>query len=130
MADEIKEGDVFRVRFPFVRKLGFVGHDDDGHCYEETWTPGVGNRLVYPDDAEAYANGEGWQILTVVSTHKPGRFPMRVFYTQEWEDPDGRVFGKAKCRVLTVQAFRWRIAGFGVNVGGIPYKVDSEERGD
>jgi hypothetical protein len=127
MAGEIKTGDVFCVRYPFVRK-----HVDEhfGGCFAEKgphfWMPGVGHRPCSPEDSEAVANGEGWQILTVVSTHKPGRFPTRVFYTQQWEDPDGKAFGRQSCRVLTEQAFRARAAGFGVNVGGIEYAVDPE----
>lgn len=131
MAADIKAGDVFRVRFPFVRKMRTVWDIEDpfaGASQVETWVPGVANRFVPPDDGEAYANGEGWQILTVVSVHKPGRFPARVFFTQQFEDPDGGVFGKNKCRILTQSAFRHRLAGYGANVGGIPYVVDPDER--
>lgn len=35
-----------------------------------------------------------------------------MFYTRTWIDPDGKAFGKTKCRVTTVPAFRTLAHGY------------------
>lgn len=44
--------------------------------------------------------------LTVVSVHRPGRFPTRVFFTRQFVTPDGKAFGKSKLHIVTVEKFR------------------------
>ena len=58
------------------------------------------------------ADAVGTQILTVVSVHKPGKFPARVFYTRRWRDPDGVEFGKTHLRVTVMQSFRTIVRGY------------------
>lgn len=113
------EGQKFEVVYPFVFDPTPQGYEpcgaptDEGH-----WKPGVLWKDVGPEDEGAYAHGVGTQALTVVAVCKPGRFQTRVFYTQAWTDPDGRMFGKNACRVMTLEKFRRRTRGY-----GIPYFV-------
>lgn len=107
--EEIIAGTEFRVRYPFIRDT-YTEYEQDGPCEMRTWRPGVRMEQIYipPDsaDVEAQADGEGEMILAVISVHKPGRFPTRVFYTRRWRDPAGREFGKARCMFCTLEKFR------------------------
>lgn len=114
---EVRPGDEFRVWFPFVRETVSLLEPDGagGPCFveRESWRPGVRNVAVAPDDCESHADGEGEQVLTVVSIHKPGlRYPPRVFYVQEWVDPERKRFGKKKLRMTTLAAFRRKLFGY------------------
>ncbi len=105
-------GAVIEVGHPFIR-APYTAHDGEGGNFEVIgWRPGTRAEQTSPDDGEDFADATGTQILTVVSIHKPGRFPMRVFYTRQWRDPDGREFGKAHLRVTTMQAFQTLIKGY------------------
>ena len=55
---------------------------------------------------------DGEMLLSVVSTHKPGKFPERIFYTRQWKDPEGKVFGKGALRVTTIGTFRRLLRGY------------------
>lgn len=115
MSEEFKAGAEIEVGHPFVRTT-FMDRDGDGEGYSETekptWAPGVRQEFVAPDGFDDVADAMGSQILTIVSVHKPGRFPERIFYTRQWRDPDGRVFGKGNLRIKTTQAFRWLVRGY------------------
>ncbi len=102
-----QDGEVFQHSYPFVRTT-HTEWDDEGSAEVPTWKPGVSRE----GEGTAYADGIGGQIVTVISTHKPGRYPMRVFFTRKWRDPSGKVFGKTACRVLSLQAFRTLVGGF------------------
>lgn len=112
MSDEFKPGAEIEVAHPFVREE-YHGYDEDGPFKRMSWRPGTRVEPVPPDSAEEVADAIGTQIITVVSVHKPGRFPSRVFFTRRWRDPDGREFGKTKCHIKTEQALRRRCRGFG-----------------
>lgn len=106
-------GEVFRVRYPFVReRVTLCG--EDGPYETVSWRPGVSIECAgpYGEDTDIIANGEGEMILTVVDVCKPGRYPTRVFYTRQWVDPNGHAFGKKGLRMTTLDAFRRRAAGF------------------
>lgn len=106
-------GEIFRVRYPFVRcDVTLCG--EDGPYDARTWRPGVSieNAGPYGEDTDIVANGEGEMILTVIDVHKPGRFPTRVFYTRQWVDPNGYRFGKGGLRMTTVDAFKRMTAGY------------------
>lgn len=114
MAD-IKEGDVFEVEYPFVttptegdvfgEKEYFINHNT-GKVYDP-WRPGT----RYDTDAHNYdeppmiCEGLGKMILTVVSVHRPGKFPTRVFYTRKWRSPSGAEFGKNKLHIHALGHF-------------------------
>lgn len=116
-------GERFEVRYPFVRDT-YTEYEQDaegGGSFEApTWKPGTrvenwhspiwtGEDVPCPTDV---ADAIGTQILTVVGVYKPGRFPTRVFYERRWRDPDGKEFGKTKCRMTTVPAFRALASGY------------------
>lgn len=111
---DIVAGAVFSAAFPFVRAM-FDAYPEDGFGLpeeKETWRPGTDSDFDGCDDFVSVADGVGSVIYTVVDTHKPGRYPTRVFYTRQWRDPDGKVFGKNKLRITTQQAFRRLIQGW------------------
>lgn len=107
----IEAGSVFAFPYPFVRDE-YEELDEGGPVRVKTWRPGVRYEPVYPDDSEAVADGIGKQIVRVVDVHKPGKYPPRVFYTREWTDPAGRVFGKPGLQIKTLDAFRRLISGY------------------
>lgn len=98
--------------YPFVREIvpDFEGTEAGGEVM--SWRPGTRSVYVYPDDAEAVADGMGCIVLTEVSRHKPGRYPERVFYVRSWIDPDGRRFGKGALRMTTATAFERLCKGY------------------
>jgi hypothetical protein len=112
----MKAGEVFRVKYPFVR-FDFdelAGDLEGGVVTVKSWKPGVEFVPVgyYGEDSEGVCDGEGEMVLTVVDVHKPGRFPSRVFFTRSWVDPDGKAFGKGGLHIMTAQAFKRRVAGY------------------
>lgn len=108
---EIAEGGSYEVAHPFIRTT-YTDFDDNGPFEAKTWAPGVRMEHVYPDDSEAVADGLGAQLFSVVSVHKPGRYPTRVFYTRQWRDPQGKVFGNHALRMKTLGSFRNMLAGY------------------
>lgn len=109
-------GEVFNVAYPFARSTysRWDGDEETGpYCTDvPTWAPGVRHADKGEGDVESIADGFGRMVLTVVSTHKPGKYPMRVFFTREWITPDGKQFGKRKCRVTTLGAFKALTQGY------------------
>ena len=107
-------GAIYECPYPFVRKPYETGpyDENDAPVIELTWTPGVRFINCGPDDTEAVHDGIGARIATVVSFHKPGRYPTRVFYTVQWRDPAGRAFGKPKLRMATVEKFCRQARGY------------------
>ncbi len=118
------EGDVLRIKFPFLREW-YDFYDEDGPCKGKTWNPGVRRELVDPGDAVTIADGEGEMVLEVVGVFKPGRFPTRVFYTRHFIDPDGNKFGKSKCHIATLGSFHKRAKGYAV-----PYIIEHSKNKD
>ena len=110
---EITAGDIRRVPYPFYRGT-FDEWDEDGVRPIATWVPGTRLEPMAPDggDSDCIADGMGFMRLLVVSVHKPGRYPTRVFYVRKWEDPDGRQFGKGALRMTTLGAFRQLLSGY------------------
>lgn len=95
METTFKPGKVIEVSYPFSKEtLSLL--DGDGFADFETWRPGCIVNNYGDGDTEYCAEGMGKMVLTVVSTHKPGKYPERVFYTRQWIDPDGKTFGKGK----------------------------------
>ena len=100
-------GRAYEIRFPFKMGEHHPFPDEDGPppAAIKVWQPGW--------DQEASQYGEhhwceawGAEIRTIVSIHKPGRYPERVFYVRQWRDPDGKVFGKKSLRILASRDFR------------------------
>ena len=89
----IQAGQTYHVRYPFIR-------DEI-----DAWKPGC-------QAGTGYADAEGQMVLTVVSVHKPGKYPERVFYTRSWIDPAGGCFGKRGLRMTTTEAFKRLASGY------------------
>lgn len=112
---ELKAGDLFEAPYPYFRQMVTLPPDDpEGTSMVEvqSWCPGTQAVHEYPDDVSSVADALGAMLLTVIDVHKPGRFPARVFFTRQWRDPDGKVFGKAGLRITTVPAFLRRTKGY------------------
>lgn len=105
------EGAVIEAPYPFIRSE-YISFGEDGAIEVPSWKPGTRTVPVYPDDAEDVADAMGAIVLTVVSIHKPGRYPARVFFVRQWKDPAGRLFGNNQLRITTMPAFRRLAAGF------------------
>ena len=104
-------GRTFEIPHPFVWEYADVRGEKI-----ESWRPGVRHEQdpedPYNGEGIRLADGVGKQFITVVSVHKPGRYPERVFYTREWQDPDGKKFGKHGLRMTTTAALRRRVSGY------------------
>lgn len=108
-------GSTLSAPYPFVREtvsLPDACEDGFGSIDVETWRPGTRVESkerrgpYYEDEFVCYAaDGVGQMELSVVSVHRPGKYPTRVFFTRQWVDPDGKRFGKKKLRMTTVTAF-------------------------
>lgn len=92
------------VKYPFIREVVSL-LSEDGPYDKKVWTPGV-RFEDFGEDTGGVADGEGHMMLTVISVHRPSPFPTRVFYTRQFSDPDGNVFGKKCLRVCTLEKFR------------------------
>jgi len=103
---------VFIAPYPFVREKYVRVTPNPDEPERDTWRPGVRFEPVPPDDGEAVADAVGNIILTVVGRFKPGRFPERVFYTRQWESPDGAKFGKNNLRIATLAQFKRLALGY------------------
>lgn len=111
MADDIKIGATYEVRYPFMReKVSLPPDDPEGGYYETmSWRPGalLGEDL-HSSRVHGKADGEGAMLLKVVAVCPlGGRYQARVFYTRQWRGPDGKLFGKSTAmRVCTLEKFR------------------------
>ncbi len=105
--DDFEPGQRFEVEYPFVLE---TYTDNEGETL--SWKPGIEFVANGPEDFDAIAHAMGKQLLTVVSVHKPGPFPTRVFYQRAWENPKGRAFGKPKLRMTTQSNFRVMLKGY------------------
>lgn len=118
--EQILAGQLRRVPYPFCWDTFISYPGEDGPSVEsDTWRPGTrfvetDSRSYYDDDpdVESVADGMGFMLAEIISVHKPGRFPERVFFVRTWETPAGKVFGKTKLRITTTHAFRRLIKGY------------------
>ena len=114
MKQQITPGETYSVRYPFVKTTFELPPDDPEATTTATvegWRPGAEfGHDGY--DTISVADGHGEMLLSVVSTHKPGKFPERIFYTRQWKDPGGKVFGKGALRVTTIGTFRRLLRGY------------------
>jgi hypothetical protein len=127
--NDLEAGAIFRAPYPFILdKYTAVENDGDGYSTSEqtTWKPGTRLETVYipPDDCDSVniADGVGEIILTIVSTHKPGHYPTRVFFVRQWRSPAGKEFGKRSCRCVTAEKFRRLAKGY-----AYPFEIDQKK---
>ena len=115
-------GQLYRVPYPFCWDT-YTEYEFDGENTSstemDTWRPGIrwveGSHSNPYDDGtgqDAVADGMGFMLADIVSVHKPGRFPERIFFVRTWQTPDGKIFGKTKLRITTTHAFRQLIKGY------------------
>ena len=111
MSDAIEPGQAIEVPYPFVREEVSLA-DADGIGPVKSWRPGTRAEPIAPDDYGLFADALGTMILTVVSLHKPGKYPERVFYTRRWRSPTGKEFGKGNLHIRSVGHFRHLCRGY------------------
>jgi hypothetical protein len=104
-------GSVHEFKHPFIREI-HSEFDGEGIAEGLSWRPGVRMITRGPETSDPEADGIGTQILTVISVHKPGKYPERIFYTRRWRDPDGKEFGKGALRVRSAAQFSVLVAGY------------------
>ena len=104
-------GQTFEFSYPFVLDT-FSQMYEDGVAESTTWKPGVRFVDVSPESTVTFADGIGQQIITVIATFKPGKYPERIFFTRHWKDPTGKIFGKGGLRITTAGAFSTLTRGY------------------
>lgn len=112
---EIKADQTFIVDYPFYIEDGaLLDMDEDGPVIGKSWRPGAEctGECPYRGVDEWYANGMGKVIYKAVSIHKPGKYPERVFYTRQYKDPRGKIFGKTNLHITTTQNFKKLLNGY------------------
>ncbi|OHD19931.1 MAG: hypothetical protein A2Y38_00535 [Spirochaetes bacterium GWB1_59_5] len=109
---KIEIGSIHSIEYPFVLE-DYTLCEDEGPFTCKTWRPGV--RYEQVDNfggVDTKIDGKGKMRLTVVDIHKPGKFPKRIFFTRQWEGPEGVKFGKGKLHITTEQHFKRLVAGY------------------
>ena len=100
--------------YPFSR-VTFIGCDLDGQQFsDEGWRPGCDRDRSLADGIDDHAaDGLGAMLIQIIDVvNLPGGFSPRVFYVRKWRDPDGKEFGRKKCRVTTVGALAKTVKGY------------------
>lgn len=105
-------GAFYEVRYPFIREP-YESWGAEGPITLNSWRPGTRFEQDGRDeDHYAVADGDGTMVMTVVSVHKPGRYPTRIFYLRHWRDPDGKAFGRGKLRAAIANHFHALTNGY------------------
>lgn len=110
----MSEQTVFAFRYPFIREE-YDDFDGEGMVKVKCWKPGVrfeDESNAYRETVHTYADGVGEQIITLVGRYTPPGYRERVFFTRQWKDPDGKLFGKKALQVKGVAAFSTLIKGY------------------
>lgn len=75
------------------------------------WRPGAWEKEpraaqgYWERDDIAACHGLGFVYFTVISVHKPGRYPTRVFYSRHHVTPDNEVLPESGCLCVTMEKF-------------------------
>ena len=104
-------GSVHKIKHPFLCEV-YSEFDGEGFTDAPSWRPGVRSIDNGSEYSTLEADGIGDQILTVVSVHRPGKYPERIFYTRKWRDPDGKMFGKDNLLVRSTAQFTVLVSGY------------------
>lgn len=109
------EGRAYSIAYPFLittYQPPPEGDGEEGVSYppeRETWRPGFEPYATQYTEGY-YCHGWGREVRRIVSIHKPGNYPARVFYVRSWVDPDGNAFGKTSLKIKSASAFkRWAL---------------------
>ncbi len=127
---DITENAVIEVTYPFIRTT-YDSYDElEGtHAKLPTWQAGVGGMDFngYSGTFRAFgANAEGQMILTIVSIHKPGKYPERIFYTRQYRDPDGKIYGKTNLKIMATRSLKRYFKWFGEPYEIVDRKLDKQ----
>ena len=104
MTSNYNAGDVYEIDYPFQALFDCP--------WGSRWQPGCRSEHVYPDDSELVSDAMGKMVVSIVDVHKPGKYPTRIYFTRQWKDPDGKVFGKTGLHIKTCQWLTKRLDGF------------------
>ena len=117
----VEPGATFRTPFPFLASKKQL-FDEAGAREIISWRPGLEYEAQPPEGgwSKSYCNGWGSRIIEIISLHKPGKYPERVFFTRRWQPPNGAEFGKSACRVTTLSTMRRWLRD------GHPYPTDED----
>ena len=111
--NEIEVGRDYEINYPFTR-CKYLAYDGERNMVEhDGWKPGI--EYEHNDNyggSQAFADANGSMTLSVISIHKPGKYPERVFYTRKFKNPDGQEFGKGGLKITTTTNFKKLISGF------------------
>ena len=108
----MNEGEEFKFPYPFIRTT-YESWDGEGMSISPSWAPGTKQEQCAPDDFDTVADAMGFQVVKIISTHRPSKqYPERVFYVRTFINPDGVTFGDKKLRIKTVSAFQRLIKGY------------------
>lgn len=118
-------GEVFKVDFPFHLASKIFSPTGHGLFDDGKWNPGCRGEPVYPDDSELVADGIGKMIVTIVDSFKPAHYPVRVFYTRKWCDPDGKEFGSNALHIKTEGWLTRRLSGY-----HHPFRLETPEHAE
>lgn len=112
MPPAIEPGKTYTVAgYPFSRSE-FQEYDGEGVSTRHCWRPGCETDIDDRGRSDLVAEGVGAALLTVVDVHRPGKFPARVFFTRQWRDPEGNVFGKGALHITTKANFTRLLRGY------------------
>ncbi len=101
----LKIGETYKVKYPFIRCV-YTIYDEEGYSDVDCWRPGCREIMISQEGGGLEADGEGEMILEIISVHKPGKYPERIFYIRKWKDPSGEVFGRVALRICTTAKFK------------------------
>jgi hypothetical protein len=101
-------GDVIEREHPFTRMIG---------AFEDLefsrWRPGVwGNEFNGIDDFYPFAHAAGRVEYVVRAVCPVPGFPMRVFYTRQFTDPDGKILKRSGLICHSIGPFRMKVSRF------------------
>lgn len=103
-----------KIKYPFIEQKDTLMIDE--YDYGD-WIPGArfeGAESHCPFDGLAgEADGEGYMLIKIIKkVPMPKPYTMKVFFTREWIDPDGKRFGNKMLRMKGEQAFSNMIKGY------------------
>jgi len=120
-------GQIIETPYPFVRstyEFPITYEPPQREKFINGWSPGC--KFVEFFDYDGIpsggfiANAMGHSIVEIISIYKPGKYPIRYFYTRKWRDPDGKVFGKNRLKIKSQ-------GGFNGDIGPYRFEFDIED---
>ena len=113
--------EVHEVPYPFFQETVDAPWEMTGEDFTvptiKSWRPGCSfeelEDIYGSFSPDWYADGMGHMVLTVIQrVNMPKPYPGRVFYTRQWRDPSGKLFGNKKLRIATTGSFNRLLRGY------------------